>query len=92
MLLCLSLDGLEQKAVAAVGGVEHGGFEHDDFEQGGFEHDGVDLIFEHDGKFKDEVDFDKGIHGSFKEDADAMGLQFRLEFRAGQQVQGRSGV
>ena len=32
VLPCLSLDGLERKAVAAVGGVEHGGFEHDDFE------------------------------------------------------------
>jgi hypothetical protein len=31
VLPCLSLDGLEQKAVAAVGGVEHGGFEHDVF-------------------------------------------------------------
>ena len=58
VLTCLSLDGLGQKAVAAIGAVGHGGFEHDGFEHGGFEHDGVDLIFEQGGKCKGEVNFD----------------------------------
>jgi hypothetical protein len=41
------------------------------------------LIFEHDAKFKDEVDFDKGIHGSFKKGAD--GVNFGLNFEQGRE-------
>ena len=56
------------------------------FEHGGFEPDGVDLIFEHGGKCPDEGGLDKEVLDSFKEGADG------IEFRAGRQVQGRSGL